>query len=515
MKRKITNKTQTAFTGKALTLAMALVMLIISAGFQTLEAQEKTRIVVEPDNFPLEIGALNRAIEANGGEVIYVLRNGKTYFTDRTLNYDHMLHFEAEEYPSNNPPVIRVGTNLLGQGRQLSNYRDNVIMRGIMFTGIDDLGGKQQNQRTGVQDIHLHYQHCYFMGAQNYMWQFYGIGTTLRLEDSFVTNHGRHTSVDNQRFIDIRGFDTDSLIVTNTSVSQLNFHIVRSGGAKINYLYFDHVTVVNHSMFSFDLTLVEDLTIKNSLFHDVALHGVWEAESVVGDAGPDYAGPRYVGTGGFIGITRYETAFSGVENPPLDSDRRFVIKNNNFGGLPPQEYLDLWEEMGEVTRESHPELGRRGSYPWVTDPAWLWANPDITPDNPIWATRDTIKVVRIWQVPLDSTLNAWAQNDEPWVTIRNNMREALTLNEMPPSMLAVVRNQFFDAGSTGAHLHYDRWDDMIANPDQRFYHYGDGNPVATTGPTAGWFRDFGYSSDTQSFTQGENGYPRRQPELLP
>ncbi|MCH8494695.1 MAG: T9SS type A sorting domain-containing protein [Balneolales bacterium] len=504
MKLSYTNTSPSTKNGMVWIALMALLMLCTTAGIQDAQAQEKTRIVVEPDNFPASIGALNRAIEEHGGDVIYVLQNGKTYFTERTLNYDHVLHFEAEEFPSDNPPVVRVGTNLLGQGRQLSNYRDDIIMKGIFFQGLDDFGGKQQNQRSAVQDVHLHYQHSYFMGGTNYMWQFYGIGTTLRLEDSFVTNHGRHTSVPNQRFIDVRGFDTDSLIVINTSISQLNFHIVRAGGARINTVYFDHITVVNQAQSSFDLHLVENLTIKNSLFHNVALQGAWESEEVVGDAGPGYAGPRYFSTGGFIGITEYAQQFGDAEDAPKDSDRNIVIRNNNFGGLPGQEYLDLWNDMSNTTRESHPTLGRSGSRPIGTDPAWSWANPDITSENPIWALRDTIPLVRIWAAPMDSVLTSWADNAVAWADISNNIRESVTINDMPSSMIGIVRQDFFGGDPV---FHYDRYDDLIENPDGRFFHYGPGNPVSTTGPTAAWFRNLGFNSDAQSYQHAENGYP--------
>ncbi|TVQ73620.1 MAG: T9SS C-terminal target domain-containing protein [Balneolaceae bacterium] len=488
MKRAITNKSLVP----TWTLCVALALLIVSAGFQTVQAQEKTRITVEPDNFPLEIGALNRAIEANGGDVIYVLRNGKTYFTDAILAPNHLLHIEAEEYPSNNPPVIRVGTDLLGSGRNLSRYRDDVIMRGIMFTGIDDLGGKQQNQRTAVQDIHLHYQHCYFMASLNYMWQFYGTGTSLRLEDSFVANHGRHTSQPNQRLIDVRGFDTDSLIVINTSAYQLAAHIIRAGGARISNVYFDHVTIVNHQGRSnMELHIADNVTIKNSLFHNVGLNGVWEAASVVGDAGAAFDGPYYANRAGVIFIREYAEIFGDDEEAPKDSDRRFVIKNNNFGGLPDQEYLDLYEEMNQEN-------------PHITDPAWRWANPDIDTDNPIWALRDTIPAVRIVRPPMDSTLLAWARNEEPWVTIENNIRERVTINEMPSSIINSLRADLFGLDNTP---HFDYWDELNNDGDARFYHFGEGNPVNTGGPTAAWYRDLGYNSDSQSFTHAENGYP--------
>lgn len=502
MKRTKTNSSIYSLTHRASTLLTAFLMLCLSAGFQTIQA-EKTRVVVEPDNFPLEVDALNKAIEANGGDVIYVLKNGATYFLEASMEYDHFLHIEAEEYPSNNPPIIRPATDMQGNSRRISTYRNDIIMRGIFFYALDDMGGKQMSQRTSGEGIHLHYQHCYLMGGTNYFWWLGATDTSLRIEDSQLANAGRHTSVANQRFIDTRGNDTDSIIVVNSSIYNFNFHIIRDGGAMINYVYFDHVTIANHSLSGMNLHLTREITIKNSLFHYVQLDGQWESKELVGDAGPGYDGERYVAGGGLISITSYDEHFEGVPDSPTDADRTIVIKNNNFGGLPSQAYLDLWEEFNVYDRANRPVNGR-GSYPWTTDPQWRWDNPDITPEDPVWAVRDTIQLVRILGQPMDSTLASWASDDAPWATIENNIRESVEIADMPADMVDFVRAVWY---GDEVMPHYDRWDDIVADDFTRFYHPGPGTPVATTGPTASWFRNLAYNDDSQSFMHAENNYP--------
>jgi hypothetical protein len=502
MKRIRTNKLNNIITGKASTLLAALLVLCLSAGFQTIQA-EKQRVIVEPDNFPLQVDALNVAIEQNGGDVIYVLRNGATYFLEASMEYDHFLHIEAEEYPSNNPPIIRPATDMQGNSRRISTYRDDILMRGIYFYGLDDMGGKPQSQRTSGEGIHLHYQYCYLMGGNNYFWWLGATGTTLRIEDTQLANAGRHTSEQNQRFIDVRGNDTDSIIVVNSSIYNINFHLIRSGGAVIDYVYLDHVTVVNHTWSAFDLHLVRELTIKNSLFHSVNLTGVWESAELVGDSWPNYEGERYFSAGGFIGLTYYDEHYAEVEDGPRDSDRTIVIKNNNFGGLPPQEYVDLWEEFNIYDRENKPVTGR-GGYPWGTDPQWSWDNPDITPEHPAWAVRDTIPLVRIKPAPMDSTLRAWASDDYPWATIENNIEESVEIVDMPDLMADYLRAIWYGDSQP---RHYDRWDGIAENDMVRYYHPGPGTPVATTGPTASWFRNLAYNEDSQSFRHAENNYP--------
>ena len=479
-------------------------MLCLSAGFQTIQA-EKQRVIVEPDDFPSKVDALNIAIEQNGGDVIYVLRNGATYFLEASMEYDHFLHIEAEEYPSDNPPIIRPATDLQGSSNRISTYRNDIVMRGIFFFGLDDMGGKPQSQRTSGEGIHMLYQHCYLMGGNNYFWWLGATGTTVRIEDTQLANAGRHTSEQNQRFIDTRGNDTDSIIVINSSIYNINFHLIRSGGALIDYVYFDHVTVVNHTWNAFDLNLVRELTIKNSLFHTAQLTGTWESADLVGDSWPDYQGERYYGSGGLIGLNYYDEVFAEVEDGPRDSDRTIVIKNNNFGGLPPQEYIDLWEKFSDLDIYNERFNGGRGARPIGTDPQWRWDNPDITPEDPVWAVRDTIALVRIKESPLDSTLRAWAADEVPWATIENNIEESVVIADMPALMADFLESIWYkDVDNT---RHYDRWDDIAADDLTRFYHPGPGTPVATTGNTAAWFRNLAYNEDSQSFTHAENGYP--------
>lgn len=505
MKKKKTHNPTASFSRKVMSFVTALLFMVLVMSFQTSMADEPQRITVEPDDFPSQIGALNIAIEQNGGDVIYVLKNGKTYFLDRAMEFDHFLQIEAEEYPSDNPPIIRPGADLTGSAPRISTYRNNILMKGIFFYAIDDFGGKQMSQRTSVEGIHLHYQHCYFMGGTNYFWWLGATNNTVRLEDSQLANAGRHTSVANQRFIDTRGNDTDSLIVINSSIYNLNFHLTRTGGAIINYLYWDHVTVMNHSLSTFDLTIIKDLTIKNSLFHHTNLDGAWEAASLVGDAGPGYDGPRYHTLGGMINISSIDALFeeNPAEAPFTDADRSFVIKNNNFGGLPSQEILDLWEEFNVYDRENRPVTGR-GSYPWGTDRAWIWANPDVTPDNPAWALRDTIPLVRIQVAPMDSLLTAWAAEEKPWVTVENNIRETITVPDMPQMPVEFIRAVWY---GTEVVPHYDFYDEIVADELTRYFHPGPGNPVETTGPTASWFRDLAYNMNSQSYTLADRGYP--------
>ncbi len=476
----------------SLTLFLTLILTLF--GYQSLQAEDLPRVHVEPDNFPAQIDALNIAIEEHGGDVVYVLENGATYFIEASLAFDHPLRLEAEEVPSDNPPIIRPGTDLEGSSNVVAMYRDDLHARGIFFYGIDDLGGKPQNQRTTGEGIRLVYEHCYLMGGSNYFWWLGAEGTTLIIEDSQLANAGRHTSPGNQRFVDLRGNDTDTLIVRNTSIYNQSSHLLRLGGAILNHLYFDHVTVYNfYNIFGggFNLKLSPDVTIKNSLFQNTRLDGAWESKALVGEDGYDYDGDRYIAQGGMFWTQTWED-FVNPDDPdqPTDADRSIVIKNNNFGGLPDDQILAIWDEINE---EEH----------YATDPQWIWDNPDIDPDDPVWETRDTVEIVRINLPALDTLLRAWRDHEKPWVDIGNNINENVDIEDPPGSMAESVRAWWFELDPPP---HYDRWDDITSYSLVRYYHPAPGNPVASEA-TASWFRNLAYNSDSQSYTHAENGFP--------
>lgn len=516
MKKSITmkNNTTTSLTRKLMTLLTALLFLGLTAGSQTTQAQnEPTRITVEPDDFPLSIGALNIAIEQNGGDVIYVLRNGKTYFLDATIRNQAFLQIEAEEYPSDNPPIIRPGTDLLGSSSLLGVYEANVLMRGIFFLAIDDLGGFQQNQRTNSEGIHMHYQHCYFMAGQNYFWRLEGTNSTVRIEDTQFANAGRNTSWPNQRLIDARGNDQDSIIMINSSVYNINHLILRNRPAFINYIYFDHNTIVNANLAELQLHSAPEVTFTNNLFSNAGLWGTWESAEVVGDAGPGYDGELYLSKGGLLSIASYVDIFGDEPDARNDEERSIIIKNNNFGGLPAQEYLDNWEEFNTYDPANKPILGS-GSSPWTTDPEWVAQNPDITPDDPAWALRDTIQMVRIMQAAIDSTLHAWEAQEVAWATIENNIRENVTIADMPTDMADYIRAIWY-GGSDDLPEHYDYWEEISTDGFTRYYHPAPGTPTAPTAPTAEWFRNLAYNEDSESYTHAEMGYPAGNLNFFP
>jgi len=255
-----------------------------------------------------------------------------------------------------------------------------------------------------------------------------------------------------------------------------------------------------------------EITFTNNLFSNAGLWGTWESDEVVGDAGPGYDGERYLSTGGYLSVESYTNVFGEEPDVPTDDERTIIIKNNNFGGLPAQEYLDNWEEFNTYDPENKPILGF-GSSPWTTDPEWIAENPDITPDDPAWALRDTILRVRIMESHIDSTLSAWQAEEVAWLSIENNIRENVTIADMPSSMAHYINVLWY--GDEDQPEHYDYWEEISADPFTRYYHPAPGDPINTEGPTASWFRNLAYNEDSESYTHAEMGYPAGNLNFFP
>jgi hypothetical protein len=468
----------------------------------SLNAQPPDTVYVEPDDHPRRIGSLNRAIQEHGGEVIYVLQNGGSYFLERQIDYDHLVRIHAAEYPSENPPILRPAADF-SQSPDLARFQDDVEIIGVYMYALDDLGSTNQSMGFYKKGARAVFRHCYVSAGANWMFRIEADNITLRIEDCQARDPGRHTSPANDRFIDTRGFEVDSIIVINSSIYNLTSNIQRTGGGKINYIEFNHVTVTNHLRTPIYLDLAQEVIIRNSLFVNAVAEGVWESAYVAGEAGHAYNGDRYYSNNGLINIWSYEDNAESMDL--VDAQRRIVIRNNNFGGMPDSVFIALWEQMSRDDPDRDYDRGA-GHRPWATDPQWLWENPYVRPDDQQWAERDTIPLIRIRTAPMDSLLRAWAKEEVPWVDIGNNIEEQVAFAD-PPEYWRIADYGYARWFTGSFPRHYDRWDSIAADPGNRWYHPGPGTPTNPSGPTAAWWRDLSYSTEAASYTAAENGFP--------
>ena len=495
-------------------IAILLLSGMLSPNLQTASGRDMAAIVdtvfVEPDDYPDEIGALNRAIEENGGEVVYVLQNGATYFWEGNIQYDHPIRIHAAEYPSENPPIIRTiaGSTI---SPRMPNFLDDVEIVGVYLYAISNNSSRGAGMIFHKEGGRVVFRHCYVSGGYHFLFSLQGANMTLRIEDTQMRDPGQAYFPANNSVIDVGRHGVDSIIVVNSSMYQVPFHIIRNRD-RINYFEFNHVTVTNHLRTRpvqfvnlgnpLDLGTMREAIIRNSLFVNTGTEGVWESREVAGEAGHAYNGERYFDSRGLITAQSYE------EHPDHagggDEQRRIVIRNNNFGGMPDSVFVELWKKMSQDDPDREFLQGTR---PWGTDPQWRWENPGVEPGDSAWAQRDTIPLIRIRTAPMDSLLRAWAQEEVPWVDIGNNIEEQVAFTDPPDfwRMADYGHNLWFMIGYTRSY--YDRWDSIGADPTNRYFHPGPGTPAEPAGPSAAWWRDLSYSSETQSYYHAENGYP--------
>jgi hypothetical protein len=484
-----------------LVIAMA-VALIMAMPAGPLFAQPPDTVYVEPDDYPNEVDALNRAIEEHGGEVIYVLQNGATYFLWEYIDYEHPVRIHAARSPSDNPPIIRPYAGFTSSP-DLARFHGDVEIIGIYLYAVDELGASSQNMGFYKEGGRAVFRHCYVSAGSNWMFRIEADNMTLRIEDCQMRDPGRHPSPDNNRFIDLRGHDMDSIIVINSSLYQIASDIVRTGGGVVDYLEFNHVTIANHLRNPLDLGRARQAIVRNSLFINTRADGVWESEEVAGQDGHAYNGERYFDSGGLIRVSSYQDYPD--EHDGGDAQRRIVIRNNNFGGLPDSMFIDLWQKMSEDDPER--DFGRgAGHRPWGTDPQWRWANPGAEPGDSAWANRDTIPLIRIRTAPTDSLLRAWAKEEVPWVDIGNNIGEQVAFAD-PPEYWRMADYGYARWFTADFPRHYDRWDSVAADRVNRYFHPGPGTPMEPEAPTAAWWRNLSYSTGSASYTAAENGFP--------
>ena len=494
--------------------------LMIVTGVNTVGAQNGVQkldtVFVEPDEFPNGAGALNRAIEANGEGAVYILFNGKSYFLTEPLAYQHKLRIQAAVYPSENPPIIRQASNFLGVTFDMARYQGDVDIRGVFFHALDDIGLQNSHQNLNMDNGRFEFRHSYFSFG-SYIFGVNADNITLIIEDCYISNTGNFRRPESNWLVRVqppymeRNHQIDSLVIINTAIYQMG-NLLEMHESVTNYLYIDHVTVTNQAFFGLDLGLTRHATVKNSLFQNRNLFGTWEAAEIAGDQSPFFRDKRYVATDGLVSITSYE----GVLDPEeaIDADRSITIRNNNFGGFPDEEYLEFWQRISQDDHEQSVEGA--GTRPWITDPEWLWNNPDTGEDDPGWSDRDSIRVVRIHPHPLDSTLNAWQEQNAPWAHIEDNIEEKVTFSEPPDSMVHWLEAYWFRAHhpENPYPVHFDRWDSIshqsghgVSYSENRFFHPAPGKPARSEGLTTAWWRDLSYSTGAASFTAAENGYP--------
>jgi len=331
-------------------LSMILIGALCMIGLQTAEAQnpangieasglevsENARIVrVEPDNFPLEVGNLNRAVESEltGEDVIFELHRDAVYWTDsRIENPDYRLHIRAEDGDGHRP-IIRSAVDLGESHSPIYATRD-FILEGLYFLGINEQGVPERTlEQVGEDAVYVfedgvlngnHDIHVWMRGSNNYFY----------FTNSIIKHAGRTTegSGSQGRFMDTRGNDQELIYIENCTIYNLHHAILRNSGGTIKKFYMNHNTAYHQTQY-IRVGQVVDMEITNNLFMNLFTIGL-----------PVDADPAAI-------IELHEF---------LVDEQNLVVRNNNIGYLG-EEFLELIamaNEHSEVERAKAPNVSR-------------------------------------------------------------------------------------------------------------------------------------------------------------
>jgi hypothetical protein len=234
--------------------------------------------------------APNRVTNKN---VVYELKRGQVYLATSTINStDYDLYLRAEA-GTGQPPLIFHTLNSAGQSSPIITARKNLTLENLEFDGKHSDGsfGNRVLNMYGLNGRVI-IKGCRLINDRGGAFAIQVDGVKLYMTDCIVGNQGHHISVGgNGRVIDVRNTGTvDTLIVQNTTIYNLSDRVIRNMGPVINYLKFDHNTVVNVQGYHgcIQLGKTKKAVVTNNIFYNPLTYGDrfptrWRAEQTQPD----------------------------------------------------------------------------------------------------------------------------------------------------------------------------------------------------------------------------------------
>lgn len=249
-------------------------------------------------------GDTTAAGERIDSNTVYVLERGGLYILDGEFSPSYQCIIEAAEGDGSRPRII-LGVPTGGTTPdQAIRPRANFWIKGCYVSAQDELGGMGTRIfRFEGNGIKIVVDDCHLDIASQAAYRINTSNNILYLTNSIVSNIGTMASPENGRAFDDRGNDVDTIYVENCTFYNLTFRILRDGGGRINYAYFNHNTIVNIGFGAIDLGEVLTARVTNNLIKNGNFLGVNPA------------------TGDYIIET---LPWTGTETPDI------IISNNNI-----------------------------------------------------------------------------------------------------------------------------------------------------------------------------------------
>jgi hypothetical protein len=428
-------------------------IIFVFAGLQVMHAQ---RIVNVAPDIPGTVGALNIAIEGDVNtdgtrideNTIYRLERDGVYWIDGSLeNQGYHLQIDAED-GEGHPPIIRSASDFTGSASEiLFTVRGDLTVRGLYLSQISDLGALGKNPFVvNADNVRLVIDHCWLDYDEQGWIRLNNSNVKVYVSNTIARNSGRNDGSHNGRILDTRGNNTDTLSFVNNTIYNIQGQSLRPDGAVINYIKMDHNTFVDNSWgFGFDRVLHLEFT--NNLFTNMGFR-----RATLGGVGTDYEEAIFT----FLSVNNID----GLN----DADRTLIIRNNNFElPIDQLEFGDHGAQLG----------------PHRNDVQTIF---DTTPDSLV-------------TNPLFLGTTARSLFDQGILILENNIHESESnLNFADRSdfqtLINFMNHEYFNPQDV------DNYPLMWDKPESR-----------VTGSSLDDWRDFTYSTESESYMGAVGGFP--------
>ncbi len=241
---------------------LLLLGLLIATCSAALYAQEE--VIVEPG----APGVLNQAIAnpANQGKV-FVLRRGFPYLLSGEIeNAGFDLHIKAESGNGARPLLMFSPPPGGTSPDQLFSVRGNLTLESLHLTNVDLLGGYQERMiRTRVDDVRVIVDNCLMDDSGQTAFRLDGKNNKVYATNSIFSRMGRPSNIDNGRVLDDRGNLVDTIWIENCAIYNVTSRVIRDGGERIKFAYFNQNTTMNIAQRGFEWGPVDEFIFTNNI----------------------------------------------------------------------------------------------------------------------------------------------------------------------------------------------------------------------------------------------------------
>lgn len=173
-------------------------------------------------------------------------------------------------------PIIIPATDETGAASRAFKPNDDGLFKDLYISGIDDLGNFTEDSKNSIRAQKKGGRYEIYGCFLDYNFQSFvrmnADSQKLYIKDSIFRNCGSLVDPGDSKMIDTRGRHQDTVFVQNSTFYSGTGRLIRSDRSPINYLMFDHVTVVQFGD-RVEIEKVIDAKITNSLFVDMQFEG--------------------------------------------------------------------------------------------------------------------------------------------------------------------------------------------------------------------------------------------------